>query len=140
MDAAPTQQQQAGGTCAEVFTSTGSMSAERSSEPTFMPEWYHSSGRIAPVRWRITVRPFEPAPCRTSARGQAPAWTRKTTPAMTGSGEHPLNGVNRDNAFVPPDGPIRFRNLGRMIGNAVPVALARAVARAIGNHLNRGGP
>lgn len=31
--------------------------------------------------------------------------------------------------------PLSFKRLGRMIGNAVPVALARAVARAIADHL-----
>ena len=40
-----------------------------------------------------------------------------------------------DYTFVPPCEPIQFKNVGRMIGNAVPVALARAIARAIRNHL-----
>ena len=40
-----------------------------------------------------------------------------------------------DYAFVSPDESIRFKNVGRMIGNAVPVALARAIARAIRSHL-----
>ena len=40
-----------------------------------------------------------------------------------------------DYAFVPPSEPIRLKNVGRMIGNAVPVALARAIARAIRSHL-----
>ena len=38
-------------------------------------------------------------------------------------------------AFVPPQHPIEFASLGRMIGNAVPVVLARALARAIKSHL-----
>lgn len=38
-------------------------------------------------------------------------------------------------AFVRPDEPVRFARVGRMIGNAVPVRLARAIARAIGMHL-----
>ena len=41
----------------------------------------------------------------------------------------------RDYAFAPPGGPIQFKNVGRMIGNAVPVGLARAIARAIKDHL-----
>lgn len=38
-------------------------------------------------------------------------------------------------AFVPPGEPIRLKDVGRMIGNAVPVGLARAIARAIRDHL-----
>ena len=38
-------------------------------------------------------------------------------------------------AFVPPGDPIRLKNVGRMIGNAVPVGLSRAIARAIKAHL-----
>ena len=41
----------------------------------------------------------------------------------------------RNYAFVRPGDPITFKGLGRMIGNAVPVALARAIARAIARHL-----
>ena len=37
----------------------------------------------------------------------------------------------RDYAFVRPGEPIRITTMGRMIGNAVPVMLARAVARAV---------
>ena len=40
-----------------------------------------------------------------------------------------------DYAFTRQDGPITFKQVGRMIGNAVPVALARAIARAIRTHL-----
>lgn len=38
-------------------------------------------------------------------------------------------------SFVEPGGDIRFKQLGRMIGNAVPVLLARAIARSIRSHL-----
>lgn len=40
-----------------------------------------------------------------------------------------------DYAFLPPGSDIEFKKLGRMIGNAVPVALARAIARSIKRHL-----
>lgn len=45
-----------------------------------------------------------------------------------------------DYAFAPPAGRMGSKDLGRMIGNAVPVALARAIARAIRSHLDRGRP
>ena len=38
-------------------------------------------------------------------------------------------------SFVEPGGDIHFKQLGRMIGNAVPVLLARAIARSIRSHL-----
>ena len=44
-----------------------------------------------------------------------------------------------DYAFVQPSEAIHFTNIGRMIGNAVPVQLARAVARAIKDHLQEHG-
>lgn len=37
--------------------------------------------------------------------------------------------------FVRPGEPIQFKKLGRMIGNAVPVLLGRAIARSIRRHL-----
>ena len=37
--------------------------------------------------------------------------------------------------FVPPGDPVYMKVVGRMIGNAVPVNLARAIARAISAHL-----
>ena len=37
--------------------------------------------------------------------------------------------------FTAPDEKIRFKTLGRLIGNAVPVALARATARSVRLHL-----
>ena len=45
-----------------------------------------------------------------------------------------------DYSFVESGGPVLFKRLGRMIGNAVPVALARAIARAIGRHLREQKP
>ena len=39
-------------------------------------------------------------------------------------------------AFVEPGREIEFKKLGRMIGNAVPVDIARALARTIRSHLN----
>lgn len=41
----------------------------------------------------------------------------------------------RDYAFVPPGGAVSFNRIGRMVGNAVPVALATAIAQAIARHL-----
>ncbi|MHB1352131.1 MAG: DNA cytosine methyltransferase [Thiobacillus sp.] len=40
-----------------------------------------------------------------------------------------------DYAFVPVDGEISFKALGRLIGNAVPVDLGRAIARSIKKHI-----
>jgi DNA (cytosine-5)-methyltransferase 1 len=41
----------------------------------------------------------------------------------------------RNYAFVPEDGEVSFKVLGRLIGNAVPVDLGRAIARSINSHL-----
>ena len=38
-------------------------------------------------------------------------------------------------AFIPEDGEVSFKILGRLIGNAVPVDLGRAIARSINAHL-----
>jgi len=38
--------------------------------------------------------------------------------------------------FVEPAAPVHFKNLGRMIGNAVPVRIAQAIARTIRRHLD----
>lgn len=46
-----------------------------------------------------------------------------------------LQSFPRDYKFARSGEPLPFRRLGRMIGNAVPVALARAIARAIAEHL-----
>lgn len=40
-----------------------------------------------------------------------------------------------DYAFVKPGDPVPFKKLGKKIGNAVPVLLARAIARSIRSHL-----
>ena len=40
-----------------------------------------------------------------------------------------------DYEFVPPDGVPFFHRTGRLIGNAVPVAVARAIARSIRGHV-----
>jgi DNA (cytosine-5)-methyltransferase 1 len=42
----------------------------------------------------------------------------------------------QDYDFVPSDGEINFTALGRLIGNAVPVELGRAIARSIQLHLS----
>lgn len=46
-----------------------------------------------------------------------------------------LQSFPRDYAFVPDDGEVSFTALGRLIGNAVPVDLGRAIARSINSHL-----
>jgi len=46
-----------------------------------------------------------------------------------------LQSFPRDYAFVPPDGDVSFKVLGRLIGNAVPVELGRAIARSVVRHL-----
>lgn len=46
-----------------------------------------------------------------------------------------LQSFPRDYAFVPQDGEVSFTVLGRLIGNAVPVDLGRAIARSINQHL-----
>lgn len=46
-----------------------------------------------------------------------------------------LQSFPRDYAFVPKDGEVSFTVLGRLIGNAVPVNLGRAIARSIKKHL-----
>lgn len=46
-----------------------------------------------------------------------------------------LQGFPRDYSFVPEDGPIQFKVLGRLIGNAVPVDLGRVIGKSIIEHL-----
>lgn len=46
-----------------------------------------------------------------------------------------LQSFPRDYAFVPKGGEVYFKVLGRLIGNAVPVDLGRAIARSIQYHL-----
>jgi DNA (cytosine-5)-methyltransferase 1 len=46
-----------------------------------------------------------------------------------------LQSFPRDYAFIPSDGEISFKALGRLIGNAVPVKLGQAIARSITQHL-----
>jgi DNA (cytosine-5)-methyltransferase 1 len=46
-----------------------------------------------------------------------------------------LQSFPRDYAFVPEDGDVGFKVLGRLIGNAVPVDLGRAIARSINTHI-----
>lgn len=47
-----------------------------------------------------------------------------------------LQSFPRDYAFVPKGGEVSFSTLGRLIGNAVPVDLGRAIARSIDIHLS----
>lgn len=46
-----------------------------------------------------------------------------------------LQSFPRNYAFVPDDGIVNFSVMGRLIGNAVPVELGRAIARSIASHL-----
>lgn len=46
-----------------------------------------------------------------------------------------LQSFPRNYAFVPQDGEVSFKILGRLIGNAVPVNLGRAIARSINTHI-----
>jgi DNA (cytosine-5)-methyltransferase 1 len=47
-----------------------------------------------------------------------------------------LQSFPRDYAFIPEGGDVAFTVLGRLIGNAVPVGLGRAIARSIVQHLD----
>jgi DNA (cytosine-5)-methyltransferase 1 len=46
-----------------------------------------------------------------------------------------LQSFPRKYAFIPKGGEVSFKVLGRLIGNAVPVDLGRAIARSIDQHL-----
>ena len=46
-----------------------------------------------------------------------------------------LQSFPMDYAFVPPDEEIKFRTVGRLIGNAVPVRLGQIIAKTILFHL-----
>ena len=46
-----------------------------------------------------------------------------------------LQGFPTSYSFVPEGGPIHFKTLGRMIGNAVPVTLGEVIGRSINRHL-----
>ena len=46
-----------------------------------------------------------------------------------------LQSFPRDYKFIPKRGEVSFKVLGRLIGNAVPVDLGRAIARSINRHL-----
>jgi len=47
-----------------------------------------------------------------------------------------LQSFPHDYTFIPKDGEANFKVLGRLIGNAVPVNLGRAIARSIKSHLS----
>lgn len=48
-----------------------------------------------------------------------------------------LQGFPREYSFVPDGEPIRFKALGRLIGNAVPVELGRAIGESIIEHVRQ---
>lgn len=103
---------------------------------------------VAPCHRRPSGRTFQAVYGRIA--GDRPAPTLTTQFCRFGSGRfgHPiqdralslregamLQGFPRDYVFVPPEEKVQFAVLGRMIGNAVPVAIARAVARTVKSHL-----
>ncbi len=47
-----------------------------------------------------------------------------------------LQGFPRDYAFAPPGAPIRKKEIGRLIGNAVPPMLGEVIGKSIVNHVN----
>ena len=49
-----------------------------------------------------------------------------------------LQGFPQNYSFVPAGEPIRFKVLGRLIGNAVPVDLGRVIGRSILDHVKEG--
>lgn len=48
-----------------------------------------------------------------------------------------LQSFPRDYQFVPPDAPVEFRTIGRMIGNAVPVRLGEVIGASLIKHVQR---
>ncbi len=48
-----------------------------------------------------------------------------------------LQSFPRNYAFVPDDGEVGFKVVGRLIGNSVPVDLGRAIARSVRAHIDR---
>ncbi|WP_317931938.1 DNA cytosine methyltransferase [Halioxenophilus sp. WMMB6] len=50
-----------------------------------------------------------------------------------------IQGFPRNYKFVEKGGPVEFRTLGRLIGNAVPVGLGQAIAKSIKAHLEAQG-
>jgi DNA (cytosine-5)-methyltransferase 1 len=46
-----------------------------------------------------------------------------------------LQGFPRSYEFVPPNQPISTKHVGQMIGNAVPVTLAKSIAKTVAYHL-----
>lgn len=48
-----------------------------------------------------------------------------------------LQGFPQDYSFVPDGEPISTSRVGRMIGNAVPVPLARAIAKSVRAYLEQ---
>lgn len=49
-----------------------------------------------------------------------------------------LQGFPPEYEFVPPGERVQFKAVGRLIGNAVPVKLASAIARAVRDHIGNG--
>lgn len=50
-----------------------------------------------------------------------------------------LQGFPKDYAFTAPGQPVHFKTVGRLVGNAVPVKLAEAIAHTVKEHIRRYG-
>jgi DNA (cytosine-5)-methyltransferase 1 len=64
-----------------------------------------------------------------------PVWASEQDRAITLREAAIIQSFPRDYAFIPDGGEVSFKVLGRLIGNAVPVELGRAIARSINSHL-----
>ncbi len=97
---------------------------------------------VVPCHQRHAGRTFHAVYGRLEWHKPAPTLTTQFSQFGSGRFGHPvqdralslregalLQGFPPRYAFVPPDHPVRFTALGRLIGNAVPVALARTLAR-----------
>ena len=103
---------------------------------------------VVPCHQRHAGRTFHAVYGRLEWHKPAPTLTTQFSQFGSGRFGHPvqdralslregtlLQGFPPRYAFVPPDRPVRFTALGRLIGNAVPVTLSLALARALKFHL-----
>lgn len=111
-------------------------------------DWPHEL--IAPCHKRKTGRSYPAVYGRMEWDTSAPTITGQCYGFGNGRFGHPeqdraislreaalLQSFPIDYEFVPPDAPVRFTEVGLMIGNAVPPRLAKAVGRAIVNHVQK---
>jgi len=108
---------------------------------------------VAECHRRSTGKKYPSVYGRMSGREAAPTLTTQFYAFGSGRFGHPtqarglslregaiLQGFPRDYAFVPAGQPIQFKLLGRLIGNAVPVNLGRAIGKSILAHTRDHGP